>query len=392
MNFVDGHFQTEKITDLTNFARFLERYDILILKKEIKAKNGNVLVQAERTLTEKFLKSLLTRDDIEIDTYIVKNTENLKGAIVSRIAKEMESKMDLAEFSFCAYLLNKKTVDIRRIIRAALNFPFFVGYVADLLLNDKAIKEHLIEVALTSVGLVNALTQDIAYSDLMKLFIAAFLHDYTLTDERLWEPMDSFTDYNEHDKKSAMALSDKELPPEVSELILINNKLKIAYQGNYNETWYNDNKELMGTVLNLAEYFTFLKREAKAEHKEGDETPTVVYQLSLCTEKGYFPRNLISLFEKHYSQYNQYFQYGRAIGNVESKCLLTDLAKAYPKPKSTQLLCYDSSKPCKHRIYSQPLKVVTDNIGKGKIFEYISTGWYDKCDFVHDLPTPPENF
>jgi len=392
MEYLDGHFQTDKIAKLTEFARFIGRYDIISLKNEIKTNNGNTLVQAERTITEKFMKSLLTRDDLVIDQFIIKNTENLKAAIASKITKEFEAKLDLAEFSFCAYLLNKKPLDIRRIVRTTLNNKFFLGYVTNQFFNETHIVEHLTEIALTSLGLINSISKDVTYSDFSNIFMAAFLHDYSIGDDKNWETFDDFAALHDHDKDSAAAVSDKELPSIVPEIILTNNKLRITFQGNDNEQWYANNTELSSTILNLAEYFSFLKREANRDKPESDEMPIVIYQLSLATEKGYFPKHLVGVFENHYSKYNFYFQYGARIGAIEAKCILNDLARAYPKPKATQLLCKDSSEECVHRIISQPLKVVSDKITKDKIFEQLNSGWYDKCNFSDSLPNPPEKF
>lgn len=395
MMFSDGHFQTTSIADLTRFARFLERYDTISLKNEIKSRNGQILVMAERPLTENFIKSLLTRNDIQEDTFIFVNTENFKASIINKIIKEFEKRLDMSDYSFASFLLKQQEFDIRRVVRGSFSNSFFFGFLTTIIMEKKAITDHLIEVALTSIGLLlNSKIEQLKYSDLIKLFQAAILHDFTITDKISWEKEDTFETKVEHDRESAMAVSDKELSPDIPEIILSNNKLQPFYREATDVKWYKNLTEIMSVTLNLVEYYTYLKRNSDntkpASGEKRDEMSMVLYQLSLITEKGYFPSILLSHFEKFFNKYEHFFQYGKAIGKVEAMCIFEKYAYAYPKPKSTQLLCKNSSFPCEHRFYSQPLKVVQDH-SSVRFIEKLYLGWYDKCLFNKFLPEPPEN-
>ena len=389
MQFVEDHFEALNLTEIIQFAKFVEKYEVLIIKNEIKTVQGSILIQADRNLTENLVKTLQSRTDIVKDIFIIQNNENLKMSIVNRINKEFLKKMDLSDYSFCSFLINKNPLDFRRVLRGSLNNGFFLGFITDLFMNNYEILGHLIEVSLTSIGLLNnTKDNEVDYSDYIKLFQASMLHDYTLVKDRQWYKSDSFDLDNSHDRSSAMGISEKKLPPEVAEIILAHNKLQSKYANNANQKWYNNRLELMIAILNLTEYYTYIKR--LRQNNIDNEMALVLYQLSLITEKGFFPRPLLGLFEAHFSKYSSVFKYGKQIGNIEKMCVKDPkLAAAYPKPKSTQLLCKNSTIPCEYRIYNLPLKVVSDKVIGPDITETLTSGWYDKCKFAVHLPEPP---
>jgi len=389
MEFVEDHFEAQDINDIILFAKFLERYDTLSLKNEVKTEQGNILIQSERNLTENLVKNLITRTDLAKDVFIINNNENLKMAIVNRISKEFDRKMDLSDYSFCSFLVQKSPLDFRRILRGSVNNNYFLGFMTNLIMNNYDITNHIIEIALMSIGLLNN-TKDpnIDYSDLIKLFQASILHDCTIVMNKQWKDEDTFQVENSHDRDSAMAISDKKFAPEVAEIILAHNKLQNKYSGRNEEKWYNNKLELLISILNLSEYYTYIKRIRQSEND--NEMTTVLYQLSLITEKGFFPRQLLGLFEVHFSNFASIFKYGQQIGKVEKMCVLkTSLASAYPKPKSTQVLCKNNTQPCEYRISSQPLKVVSEKKIGANITEVLNSGWYEKCKFGVHLPEPP---
>jgi len=389
MQFIDDHFEVLDLTEIIQFARFVEKYEVLTVKNEVKTVQGNILIQADRNLTESMVKNLQMRTDLVKDIFIIQNSENLKMSIVNRIDKEFARKMDLSDYSFCSFLIHKNPIDFRRILRGSLNNGFFLGFITDLFMNNYEILGHLIEVSLTSIGLLNnTKDSEIDYSDYIKIFQASFLHDYTLVKDRQWHKSDSFDADNQHDRESAMAVADKNLPPEVPEIILANNKLQARYLNNTSLKWYSNTLELLAGIVNLAEYYTYIKR--LRQNNLENEMAIVLYQLSLITEKGFFPMHLLGLFEVHFSKYSTIFKYGQQIGKIEKMCIKDpQIAAAYPKPKSTQLLCKNSTIPCEHRIYNLPLNVVFDKKIGPNITETLTTGWYDKCKFGVHLPEPP---
>jgi len=396
MEFTENTFCTNNLIDLNRFCNFLERYDVIILKKEIKTTNGSTLVQAERPLTEKIIKNLIARNDIENGHYIINNTDNLKNAIINKIFKELNKNLELATFSFPAVMIQKKSLDIRRIIRSALTNTFFYGYITLLFYANKPITIHLIEVTLICIGLLNSFNdEEINNNDFQKIFQAGFLHDYCHNDLNDWFEHENFETPDNHDRESALAISNKSLSADISDIILMNNKLSIneKYNSGSKQKWYENTSELLTTILNLTEYYIYLKNNniSNLPEKIDDYLQNALFQLSLLTEKNYFPNNLLRIFEMHYKKYSEIFNYGKIIGATESLCIYKNLAFAYPKPKATQLLCINSSLSCEYRIPSQPLKVVQDTKYKYQIYPILQPGWYYKCKFSSNLPKPLEN-
>jgi len=385
IDFENNIIKTENISEIQQITKFLERADIISFQNEIKSKNGNILVQADRPLTENFLKNLLLRTDIANDCFNIKITDNLKAALTNAISKQFSTRMDLSDYSFCAYLINKKDIDFTRIIKTSLNNEPFFALVTNIFLSHYPIIDHLIEVTLMGLGLLNNIKNiSLENIDLSRYFQAGMLHDYSLMEKANWETEDSFTENTEHDKDSAIQLSGKNLPKEIAEIILTHNKL--ITQDIDEDKWHSNKTELLSIILRLCEYFTFINRTSKKE--DGDLTE-IIYKISFVAEKGNFPNSLINMFSEFFHKYTPIFNYGKKIASVENMCVHENLAYAYPKPKSTQLLCINNNIPCEHRLSSQPLKIVSDtNIHND--LKTLKSGWYYKCLFSDQLPVPPE--
>ena len=390
MRYENGQFSTEHINELMAFGNFLGGLEFLSLDHEIKDAKGNILVQAKRPLRSSILKALSTRSEQQWQFYL-HNSDNFKASLTGKLIKEINARMNLAGFSFASYLLNRQRINITRIVTAAMKNEFFVGFVTLLLLKQKPIMEHLFEVALTSLGiLANYKKEELQTSEMARIFQAGMLHDFTISESVYWEKDEEFQEEPDHDKKSAEAISDKNLDPSVPDIVSTSNQLKNNYlNATRDDSWNYSMSELSAVILNLVEYYTFACRLV-AEQNVEDETARVMYLISLQAEKGYFPKPLIAIYEQFFDKYAEFFKYGEAIGAIENLCPHGPYALAYPKPKSTQVLCKNSEVPCIHRIAGKPLNVVNADNDFNRFGEQLYPGWYEKCRFSEKLPEPPK--
>ena len=397
MEFVNKTFYTDKVSELNSFGSFLGNLQYLSLDAELKDKKGNILVQPKRPLTAQIVKALSSREDDNEFKFYLDNSKSFNEALVARIVKEINQHISLADFSYASFLLDKQRINTSRVATLALGNDFFKGFITMLLYEHKPIANHLFEVALTSVGLMaNLKPNTFSNGELAKIFIAGILHDYSISQTVMWEEKDIFSSENpnQHDVESASQVSNQKIDEDIPEIIKYNNHLRNNYQGvAKGGSWFNDPVELMSVIINIVEYYTYVRRDVMKRGGVEDPMSVVMYEISLEAEKGFFPKPLIGLFEGYFSKYAEFFKYGEGIGAVENKCPHGPYALAYPKPKSTQVLCKNSEVPCPHRYSGKQLNVVrSENDMTGRYGEHLYPGWYDKCDFSEQLPAPPKNF
>ena len=396
MQFSNDNIFTTKISDIISFGSFIGKYEAISLQQDIKDKNGNILISAKRPLRESTLKSLLNKElasSYEISLVISKE---LRDALADKVSKEFRRIISLSDFSFPAFLFEKKNINMHRIIRVTMRNRFFMNFLTKILYENKKIKIHLLEVCAISTGLMASLKgSDYRYAHFMRLFQAAILHDYAISELPNWDEEEAFEGKSKHDMESANKISGNELSSDISEIILKNNHLNQEYSNDdlsTEDSWFNNPVKLSSAILNLAEYYTYAKRLIGAQNNK-DEMGLVMYQIGVHTEKGYFPRQLVKILETYFRKYAVFFEYGKQIGALQNQCIHKKFALAYPKPKATQILCKNNSVPCKLRLYGQPLMVVSaEGDTWARLGEQIRPGWHDKCNLSVKLPTPPNIF
>ncbi|MBE7410682.1 MAG: hypothetical protein L6Q54_03130 [Leptospiraceae bacterium] len=389
----DGkYFFTNRVGQIYKFGEFLGNLDYLRLEDEIKDEEGRVLVQAKRPLKDTILQSLINRGLDEKLTLRFENTEYFESHLISMVISKSDKLLGLNSYSFPAHLLKSTEVDMDRVIRSALKNKFFLGFMILTMFNESAVLDHLFEVTLTSIGLYATQKKDnLTYSELIHLFQAGMLHDYTTMNSVKWEEEEIFGGESNHDALSASEIDRKEIAKEVSKIIDGHNRIELRYlNADKRDNWYSDPVELSRIILKLVEYFNFQKRLLANEESS---TEKVMYDISLQAQKGYFPNPVIKGFVGFFNKYTEFFTYGSDIGKVENKCPHGKFALAYPKPKSTQVVCKNPEIPCKHRLASQPIKVVAieNEKHKSRLGDHLEPGWYEKCAFSNDLPIPPND-
>ncbi len=389
----DGKFFfTSKIGKIFKFGEFLGNLDYLRFEDEIKDEEGRVLVQAKRPLKDTILQSLINRGMDDKLTLRIENTENFESHLISLAINKADKLLGLGSYSFPAHLLKSTEVDMHRVIRGSMKNKFFLGFITLSMLNQVLALDHLFEIALTSVGIFASQKKgNASYSDLMHLFQAGMLHDFTTMDSIHWEEEEIFGGESNHDILSASEVGRKEIAQEVSRIIDGHNRLELRYlNASKSDPWYSDPVELSKIVLKIVEYFCYQKRLLANEESS---TQKIMYDISLNAQKGYFPNPIISSFIGFFVKYEEFFQYGSEIGKVENKCPHGKFALAYPKPKSTQVVCKNPEIPCEFRLASQPIKVVTieNEKHKSRLSDFLEPGWYEKCAFSNDLPAPPND-
>ncbi len=398
ITFGDDRITIDTILDLVRFGAAMGGLANISLEQAIQDEKKNILIAAKRPLRENLLAALEEREQAGKFMFLIENSALLRSQVGKNISLEIQKKLTLSDFSFPAWLLNKTKVDIYQVLRASLNNDFFFITVVRIILESSTIFPHLLETALLATGLyAEVLGERAAPAGLNTIFMAAFLHDYSLISLANWSEKDIFPS-DGHDIESAALLSGKKLPEGVSRIIRDSNKLNERYRdmekGANDRNWFADTEELGAAILNITEYFLYCKRTGKvaeiSESAADNEMAEIMYHLGLQTQHGAFPFPLLKVFQRHYEKYRRFFEYGQKIATIEQSCKFEKYALAYPKPRATQVLCRDHHLDCVWRQHSNRITVV-QSVNK-VVTRYgiiLTPGEYDKCRLSDELPDPP---
>ncbi len=397
MEFLDDAITTNDIHDIFRLATVLGSMEILELRESIKDDNDKVLLQSKRPLKTNLLEALDDKYKGKKFNFVIELTESIRLALLGLLRKDIEKKLGMFDYSFAGYLFKKSKLDMARVVKRALSKNYFVTYLISLLYGQRKIWEHLMEVALTSVGLLASVgDDDVDYSDYGVMFQAGMMHDFSISQMANWEELDSFEGtVAEHDKESGAKIAGKDLHPAIKEIIENHSHLRVRFLDENDAKitrWYQSKTDIMSTILHVVEYFIWFNKEMPAGGEGDGVSGSVLYQMGLLTEKGNFPYGLMRFFKLFYSKYAEVFEYGQEIGKIENACVHKLYALAYPKPKATQILCRDNLRECPNRIHSQRINIVTSVDEENNRFgSELKKGWYDKCSLSSTLPHPPES-
>lgn len=396
MQFENGRFITETAADLLALGKFLGSYAAISLQSPLKDINGNLLVQAHRPLTEKFVSALRERErSSELNTlYELENSENLKNSVAEKLGRHLQQKLNTIEFSFIEQIFGKKNFPLQTVLKTALKNDFFMAQMLVALRKKEAVLEHSIEITLYALVLLLQALEESSLSLLTVMLQAALLHDMAIKDIHNWQWEDSFEEepQEEHDRLTSSDIPDHELYQKIAPIINGHNHLADTAVEDHSN-WQGLEPKLMHYVLNLVEFFFYCKRKFSGSAGEGkSETAQIFYKIAYHAEKGAFPQSLVSLLESHHRKYSSVFAYAKKIAQIENSCPHNNLAVAYPKPKVTQVLCRDNTPECKFRQVSQPINIIqNDKEIQLRLGVPLNKGWHSKCVLGEQIPkAPPE--
>ena len=391
MKFENNFLITDSPLDLTNFGNYLGGLDRISLEDEIRDAKKNVLIRADIPLRESILQSVAKKEENFV--YKVKNSTKLNDAVAVKVFNEVERVLSLKELEFAGFLVKNSNIDLLRIVKTAFSNQSIRNTFILWMYEQRPIIKHLLDVAITCVGLYIEIHQE-TYEmvDLVNLFRAGLMHDFAISEANVWEDDDTFSSADKdditHPKESVRKLATFNLEQGSLESIEQSHILKNQYLSDGKSTTIEN---ISAALLNMVEFFCFQKRTIT----EGDGTKPdlgkIMYQISYSAQKGFFPLKIVRVFEKFFDQYKSYFGYGQKVAQIEQGCINGAQASAYPKPKSTQVVCLNQTIDCVHRIHQHPIKIIDiENEVYSRFSTPILPGWYSKCEFTDDLPLPLE--
>ncbi|WP_078128046.1 hypothetical protein [Leptospira alexanderi] len=147
---------------------------------------------------------------------------------------------------------------------------------------------------------------------------------------------------------------------------------------------------LLTDALKLARYIANVSHNASDKDYVMEE---LVYYIAYNTSKKYFDELLANPLVSTFKEFEVNVKRLRKIAEVEMKCVYPPSAWAYPKPKSSQVLCKNKVWDCPNIVMGWDIHVITAQEAFGWVGTSLPIDNYPKCKLEEELDviiTEPE--
>ncbi|EMF79750.1 hypothetical protein LEP1GSC188_1581 [Leptospira weilii serovar Topaz str. LT2116] len=147
---------------------------------------------------------------------------------------------------------------------------------------------------------------------------------------------------------------------------------------------------LLTNALKLARYIANVSHNASDKDYVMEE---LVYYITYNTSKKYFDELLANPLVSTFKEFEVNVKRLRKIAEVEMKCVYPPSAWAYPKPKSSQVLCKNKVWDCPNIVMGWDIHVITTQEAFGWVGTSLPIDNYPKCRLEEELDiiiTEPE--
>ncbi|TGK28111.1 hypothetical protein EHQ12_13250 [Leptospira gomenensis] len=148
---------------------------------------------------------------------------------------------------------------------------------------------------------------------------------------------------------------------------------------------------LLTDALKLARYIAHVSHNASDKDYVMEE---LVYYIAYNTSRKYFDELLANPLVSIFKEFEGNVQRLRKIAEVEMKCVFPPSAWAYPKPKSSQVLCKNKVWSCPNIVMGWDIHVITAQEAFGWVGTSLPVDNYPKCKLEEELDAishEPEN-
>ncbi len=438
MKLSGNSFLIESLEEFELFYIELNLKGILMLEKDFIDNSGNLLIRKDTIIRQSFLERLKqTRGQFE-EKFYVKLTQQLIQILADYLSDVIIENIKSWDFLDKLYIVSLRKP--RNIVKNTLKYPKFCIAAFILFKKNKEHFDHLSKISLLSLAVV--LLQEISMKGLHTFtFISTFISEFSFPNRNT--AIQSYDDLELHSsfiRKSIELVSRLELPIDIEKIL---NRIKVLSAISEDETLpseikkKNNSLNLDPTLLLFEEEFleetqnTNPQQKIEKEDDLNDEVDESMIQqpkksilsdkaISIISESIKFARYIFFLYEKiedrehlfeeisfrvAYTSKRGYFDYQllkpvlnkfknlelemrnlMLIAAIEKKCLYPPSAWAYPKPRSTQIICRNQVVHCPYVKLGWDLFVVKDVEPYGWIGTRLKEGRYFKCKLEDLLP------
>ncbi|XDD50355.1 hypothetical protein AB3N59_00595 [Leptospira sp. WS92.C1] len=423
MKVTHSSLEFDSIETLIDFTKEFETGSMIRFLSPIEDNSGNVLVKEEVQVKESALARLKDIKGQYSPKFEVKLNKELLGQIQNILSVKIVNQLKVSDMKFLKFMYENSVYNYKGIIRNALHSKKIVLTLLKVYNQNLNFFKYISELGLLTLGIV-------MIPDTMKFRL---LRRYAFTAGLLMDipriNTDKFTKLPFEDaekiriaKKSSDILQKLDLQEFIYSAI--SNHMPLGMTENPdkpividksgqteipNETFLDDilsndgesdsNQEnaeedavaqksfdffqaLLTDALKLARYIANLSHNASDKDYVMEE---LVYYIAYNTSRKYFDELLANPLVAIFKEFEGNVKRLRKIAEVEMKCVYPPSAWAYPKPKSSQILCKNKVWGCPNIVMGWDIHVITAQEAFGWVGTSLPVDNYPKCKLEEEL-------
>ncbi|MCG6166351.1 hypothetical protein LFX25_00605 [Leptospira sp. FAT2] len=432
MKVTHSYLEFDSIEDLIDFTKEFETGSMIRFLSPIEDNSGNVLVKEEVQVKESALARLKDIKGQYTPKFEVKLNKELVEQIQNILAIKIVNQLKTSEMKFLKFMYENTTYNYKGIIRNSLLSKKIVLALLKVYNQNINFFRYISELGLLTLGIV--MIPDTMKFRLLRryAFTAGILMDIPrINADRftklpaedsekvrvahkcsdILQKLDlvefSYSAISNHmplgmmdnpDKPISIDKSGQENPDEAFFDDIISNDGESDSKENDKsredaipEKSYDFFQALLTDALKLARYIANVSHNAADKDYVMEE---LVYYIAYNTSKKYFDELLANPLVSIFKEFEVNVKRMRKIAEVEMKCVYPPSAWAYPKPKSSQVLCKNKVWGCPNIVMGWDIHVITAQEAFGWVGTSLPIDNYPKCKLEEELDSihvEPEN-
>lgn len=412
----------DSIDDLIDFTKEFETGSMIRFLSPIEDNSGNVLVKEEVQVKESALARLKDIKGQYNPKFDVKLNKELLEQIQNILAVKVVDQLKASDMKFLKFMYENSIYNYKGIIRNSLNSKKIVLTLLKAYIQNANFFKYISELGLLSLGIV-------MIPDTMKFRL---LRRYAFTAGILMDipriNVDKFTKLPSEDGEKiriAKACADilqkldlqeftypaiashmplgmtdnpdkpisvEKLTPETPDETFFDDILSNDGESDSDqsakredaipEKAYDFFQALLTDTLKLARYIANVSHNATDKDYVMEE---LVYYIAYNTSRKYFDELLANPLVSIFKEFETNVKRLRKIAEVEMKCVYPPSAWAYPKPKSSQVLCKNKVWGCPNIVMGWDIHVITAQEAFGWVGTSLPIDNYPKCKLEEEL-------
>lgn len=407
--------------EFNEFRNFAVDYDLLgsvSLSEPIIDKNGNILIKEKVAIKENLLKKLEGMDGNYIPAFKLAMSKDLMKMLRMVLSKAILNRIEdrKNEFIFHLYEQNaERMLSLKGIIQNAFYSKSVALAFFRILLNHKEFFNYLADLGLLSLGAV--IQKKFSYKMVNRYsFLAGLCADIGVSKEGLYKQSFVGTSLPKVANISTEIMRKLALPEEVISAVnshpIVNFEIPGTVPAEFDSEAVkksdlnldllsgsgipddgSDDEEEPGeyvedtaaVTLEALKIGRYIIENLKATSDKEHVSEKLLIMFTYNVEKGMFRKDLADPMIDRFKEFDLAIKRIRTIAEIENKCKYPQSAWAYPKPKSSQILCKDKQYQCPYIVNGWDLRIIAAQDPFGYIGTSLAVGTYPKCALEEEL-------
>ncbi|WP_061247852.1 hypothetical protein [Leptospira alstonii] len=423
MKVTHSYLEFDSIDDLIDFTREFETGSMIRFLSPIEDNSGNVLIKEEVQIKESTLTRLKDIKGQYTSKFNVKLNKELVEQIQNILALKIINQLKSTDMKFLKFMYENSIYNYKGIIRNSLLSKKTVLTLLKVYNQNLNFFKYISELGLLALGIV--MIPDTMKFRLLRryAFTAGILMDVPriAADRFIKLPDDdnekvrvankcsdtlqkldliefTYAAISNHMPLGMIDNPDKPISIEkgghsesIDETFLddivsndgeSDSKVESSKEDAIPEKSYDFFQSLLTDTLKLTRYIANISHHASDKDYVMEE---LVYYIAYNTSKKYFDELLANPLVSTFKEFEVNVKRLRKIAEVEMKCVYPPSAWAYPKPKSSQVLCKNKVWGCPNIVMGWDIHVITAQEAFGWVGTSLPIDNYPKCKLEEEL-------